>query len=94
MVSAGVIVAGGTVRRSVLSAGVRVDRGAEVDGAVLLDGVHVGRGAVVRGAVLDKNIEVAPGACIGVDPEADRQRFTISPGGVVVVAKNEIVTPC
>jgi glucose-1-phosphate adenylyltransferase len=30
---------------------------------------------------------VAPGAQIGVDPAADRERFTISPGGIVVIPK-------
>lgn len=85
----GVIVSGGHVRGSVLSPGVRVDDGAIVENSVLLDDVHVGDGALVRGAVLDKNVVVPPGATIGVDPAADSERYTISPGGVVVLAKDE-----
>jgi glucose-1-phosphate adenylyltransferase len=88
MVCAGVIVAGGTVRRSVLSPEVRVDSGALVEGSILLDGVRVGRGAVVRNAILDKNVEVAEGAQIGGDVEADRAHFTVSSKGIVVVGKN------
>jgi glucose-1-phosphate adenylyltransferase len=91
LVGAGVIVAGGTVRRSVLSPEVRVEAGALVEGSILLDGAHVGRGAVVRNAILDKQVEVADGAQIGVDPEADRARYTVSSNGVVVVAKGERV---
>ena len=91
LLSAGVIVAGGTVRRSVLSPQVRVEPGALVEGSVLLDGVWVGRGAVVRHAILDKNVQVEPGAAIGVHPELDRARFTVSSSGVVVVAKNQVV---
>jgi glucose-1-phosphate adenylyltransferase len=91
MVSAGVIVSGGKVRRSVLSPGVRVHSYADVEGSVLLHGVDIGRGAVVRRAILDKNVRVAPGARIGVDPEADRERFVVSDGGVVVIGKGEAV---
>ena len=88
LVCNGAIVSGATVRNSVLSPGVRVERGAVVDGAVLLDDVCVGEGAVVRRAILDKNTRVPDRFVIGEDPAADAERFTISPGGVVAVGKN------
>lgn len=91
MVSPGVVVSGGCVRRSVLSPGVFVHSGAEVDGSVLLHDVDVGRGAVVRNAIIDKNVRIPAGARIGVDAGADRERFTVSPGGVVVLGKGEQV---
>src|ERR1700730_5517757 len=40
LLSGGVIVSGGVVRRSVLSPSVRVEAGAVVDGSILLDGVY------------------------------------------------------
>src|SRR5689334_6037727 len=55
LVSNGVIVSGGSVRRSVLSPGVRVHSGAELDEAVVLHGTDVGRGAVVRSEIVDMN---------------------------------------
>ena len=58
---------------------------------MLLHGVDVGRNAVVRNAILDKNVQIAPGVQIGVDPEPDRERFAVSPGGIVVIGKGEKV---
>ena len=85
----GVIVSGGEVRGSVLSPGVRISDGAIVKNSVLLHDAVVGEGAEVRGAVIDKNCVVPPGARVGVDLDADRERYTVSPGGVVVLAKGQ-----
>ncbi|MDA8292589.1 MAG: glucose-1-phosphate adenylyltransferase [Actinomycetota bacterium] len=93
LVSAGVIVAGGTVRRSVLSSGVRVEAGALVEGSVLLDDVTVGPGAVVMGSIVDKQVDIPAGTRIGVDPDADRRRFTVSDKGIAVLAKRQEVSP-
>ena len=65
----------------------RVHSFARVEESVLFENVHVGRNAVVRRAVIDKNVRIPEGEQIGVDLERDRQRFTVSDGGVVVVAK-------
>jgi glucose-1-phosphate adenylyltransferase len=87
MVCSGVVISGATVRRSVLSPSVHLHSQAEVEGSVLFSGAEVGRGATIRNAIIDKDVYVEPGAQIGVDPEADRERFTVSDGGVVVVPK-------
>jgi glucose-1-phosphate adenylyltransferase len=81
----------GQVTGSVLSPGVTVDAGAVVQGSVLHDNVRVGRGAIVRGAVLDKNVDVPPGATIGVNPDRDRELYTVSAAGVIALGKAQQV---
>ena len=93
IVASGSILAGSTVRHSVVFPGVTVLQGAYVEGAVLMPGTRIEAGAVVRRAILDKNVQVPAGAHIGVDPEMDRQRYHVSDGGVVVLGKGELAQP-
>lgn len=93
MVSAGVIISGGTVRQSVLSPEVRIESRALVERSVLMDFVTVGEGAVVRNAIIDKGVQVPAGAQIGVDADTDSTRFTVSEKGIVVIGKNEKILP-
>jgi glucose-1-phosphate adenylyltransferase len=93
IVSNGVIVANATVRQSILSPGVRVLAGAYVEGCVVMNNVTIGRGAVVRRAILDKNVVIPDGAHIGVDCDMDRQRYQVSPAGIVVLGKGQKALP-
>ncbi|HEV8420627.1 MAG TPA: glucose-1-phosphate adenylyltransferase, partial [Actinomycetota bacterium] len=87
----GALISGGSVRRSILSPGVRVHSYATVEGSILMHGVDVGRHAVVKNAIVDKNVRIPEGARIGVDPDLDRERFVVSPAGIVVIGKGQKV---
>jgi glucose-1-phosphate adenylyltransferase len=92
IVSNGVVVSGGVVRSSVLSPGVRVNSWSRVERAVLLHNTQIGRHAVIENAILDKNVVVPENAQVGVDKEHDKARgFTVSPGGITVVGKGQLV---
>ena len=92
ILSNGVIVSGGTVRRSILSPGVHVEGEAVVENAILLDGVRIGAGAMVRNAIVDKNVQVPPQTQIGVEPDRDLARFDVSAAGVVAIGKEYEIT--
>ena len=85
IVSGGCILAGGTVRNSVLSRWVRVESGALVEDSVILDNCEIGRDAKIRRAILDKNVRVAEGLSIGYDLDQDRKLHHVTESGIVVV---------
>jgi glucose-1-phosphate adenylyltransferase len=85
LVSGGCIISGAEVKRSLLFSSVHVHSWASVSDSVLLPGVDVGNHAVLRRCVIDKRVRIPAGMKIGVDPEEDRRRFCVSPGGIVLV---------
>ncbi len=91
MVASGAVLSGAVARRSVLAAGAHLHSYSLVEDSVLFQGVDVGRGAVVRKAILDKNVRVPDGAQIGVDLDKDRELYTVTDNGVVVIGKNDEV---
>ena len=85
LVSGGCIISGAAINRSVLFSKVRVHSYCDVQEAVVLPEVSIGRHGVLRKVVLDHGCEIPDGTQIGVDPQADAQRFHRTPGGVVLV---------
>jgi glucose-1-phosphate adenylyltransferase len=92
IVCPGTIVSGGHVRHSILGCNVRVNSYAFVEDSILFEGVQIGRRAKVRRAIIDKGVTIPSDVEIGVDPHLDRARgFTVSEGGVTVIAKGDAV---
>ncbi len=88
IVCLGSVVSGGRVERSILGPLVRVNSYAHVQDSIVFEGVDIGRHAKVRRAIIDKGVRIPAGVEIGYDLEKDRERgFTVSEGGVVVIAK-------
>jgi len=91
LVSDGSIISGGTINRCVLHPRVRIHSYADVDESILMDGVEIGRHSKIRRAIIDKGVKVPAGTTIGYDLEADRQRFTVTDSGIVVVPKGAVI---
>ena len=87
IVCGGCIISGGRVQGSVLSPNVRVNSYVDIRDSILLENVEIGRHCRIRKAIIDKDVYVPSGTIIGYDPKEDRKRFSVSPGGVVVIPK-------
>jgi glucose-1-phosphate adenylyltransferase len=96
LVASGCIVSGATVRRSLLFQSVRVEDWSVVEDSLLLPEVVVGHGAVVRHAIVGEHCVLPDGFRVGVHPDEDRARFTVSEGGVTLVTREMLApgTPC
>jgi glucose-1-phosphate adenylyltransferase len=93
LISHGCLVAG-TVERSILSPGVRVDIGAVVrDSIVMFDSV-IRAGAIVDRSILDKEVSVGPNAHIGDGTDlsiANRQEPSRLNTGITVIGKRALI---
>ncbi|MEJ2310035.1 MAG: glucose-1-phosphate adenylyltransferase [Gammaproteobacteria bacterium] len=86
----GTVINGGVVRHSILSAWVRLEHASLVEDSILFDDVTVGAGAKLKRCIVDKHVRIPDGETIGYDLERDRQRFTVTGNGVVVVGRRTL----
>jgi len=91
LVSPGAIISGGRVERCILGPSVRINSYAKVVDSVFMDGVDVGRHARVTKAIVDKDVRIPADFVVGEDPEEDKRRFTVTPGGVVVIPREALL---
>lgn len=87
LVSAGCIVSGSTIHRSLLFSNVRVECYCNIEESVLLPNVVVAPNVTLKRAIIDKNCRLPEGLVVGVNPEEDRKRFHVSPNGVTLITR-------
>jgi glucose-1-phosphate adenylyltransferase len=86
IVSAGCIISGGRVTRSVLSPGVRINSYCDIDSSILLSNAEIGRSSRIRRAIVPANIDIPESSVIGYNLDEDRAKgYTVTEFGVVVV---------
>lgn len=85
MVAGGCIVSGSVVRHSLLFPRVRVHSYSEIQDSVLFPKVEIGRNCKIKKALIDRDCVIPEGMEIGYDLDLDKERFYVSPGGVVLV---------
>jgi len=84
----------GTVERSVLSPGVRVDPGAVVRDSIVMFDTIIRAGAVLDRAIVDKEVSIGPNAIIGMGSDYDtpnRQEPGRLNTGITVIGKRAVI---
>ncbi|HEY6119735.1 MAG TPA: glucose-1-phosphate adenylyltransferase [Pyrinomonadaceae bacterium] len=92
IVAPGSIISGGVARHSVLSYGVRLRSYSEVEHSILFPNVTVGRYACIKGAIVDSGVTIPDSTVIGYDPDFDREHYTVTDAGRIVVTSETVFT--
>ncbi|AHF01766.1 glucose-1-phosphate adenylyltransferase [Thiomicrospira aerophila AL3] len=85
MISAGCILSGAKVKRSIISSGCFLHSFTMIKDSVLLPRVEVGRNCRIQNAIIDKGCHIPEGTVIGEDPIEDAKRFYVDEKGLVLV---------
>ena len=88
MVSAGCILSGSTVRRSLLFNSVRVHSYSSLTDAVVLPEVEVGRNTRLTKVVVDRGCKLPENLVVGENPEEDARRFHRTENGVTLITRD------
>ncbi|HEX9454523.1 MAG TPA: glucose-1-phosphate adenylyltransferase [Candidatus Binatia bacterium] len=87
VVAEGTIISGSVVRNCVVGRNVRIHSYSEIENSVIGDWVEIGRNCRIRNSIIDKANLIPSGTSIGFDLEKDRERYFVSPSGIVVLER-------
>jgi len=84
ILGAGTVIDGARLQGSVVRREVAVERDSELEECIVMDYVHIPPGCRLRRCIIDRYNRLEPGTTIGYDPEADAERYFVSPSGIAV----------
>ncbi len=94
LISAGCIIDGATIHKSILGFRCEAGDGTSVEECVLIGDVKIGDNCKIKRAIIDRDVEIADGFTLGYDKEADQKLVTddingprISENGIIVIPK-------
>ena len=86
MVSAGCIISGASIRKSLIFSNCRIHSHSTIVDSLILPECEIMENCTIRGAIIDRGSVIPDGMEIGVDLEADRARgFRVTEGGHTLV---------
>ncbi|MBT3217879.1 MAG: glucose-1-phosphate adenylyltransferase, partial [Proteobacteria bacterium] len=87
LISAGSIISGSTVRRSLLGTNVHVHSYCLIEDSVILADTDISRHSRLRKVIVDSNCVIPRNFVAGEDPKSDAERFFRTPGGITVISQ-------
>ncbi len=88
--AATVIHDGSRISNSIIRREAVIEEDVVLEDCIIMDYVRVCRGARLRRVIVDRHNIIEAGDTIGYDPEIDRQRYTVSAGGVTVMPSGQV----
>jgi len=85
LISAGCIVSGARVKRSVIFFATTIGEFSKVERSVVLPKVTIGKHCRITDTIIDKGCVIPDGTVIGEDPRADGKKFHVTPNGIRLV---------
>ena len=77
------------IKNCVISDSVTVGEGAEMEGCVIMDNCEIKAGAKLKKVIMDRFNTIAAKQTIGINQEADSQKYYIDPSGIVVIPRGK-----
>lgn len=90
MLAGGTVISGGNVDRSILFQNVFIDDQALISNSVIFSDVSIGKKVRLNKCIIDKHVNIPDGEIIGFDPASDREKFTVTDSGIVVIPRGYI----
>ncbi|PKG39607.1 glucose-1-phosphate adenylyltransferase [Psychromonas sp. Urea-02u-13] len=87
VITAGCIISGASVKKSLLSTCVTVERHSELERCVILPNVSIGRHCKLLNVLVVEDCIIPDGFTIGYDLESDKNYYEISESGVILVTQ-------
>jgi len=89
IVAEGAIITGSLIRNSVIGRNVRIHSYSIIEDAIIMSRVEIERDCRLRRVIIDKNVHIPPGTEIGYDSDKDRESYSVTDSGIVVIPRQE-----
>lgn len=92
VIAAGSLVKQAKISNSIIRREVMIDADVVIEDCIIQDYVHIKRGARLKRAIIGQYNTIDANTHIGYDHDLDKQRYSVTAGGITVVGPGEVNT--